>query len=480
MIDITRKQVRIIRSTMRQVLGLTTARRAPVVTFQAGNDALLIRAMQDNIAVEFRVPGSYQTACFAIPFEALVACEGTKEDAVRIAQAGDLVNLSWLDANIPQSAQFATAEPISMPELPGHLAPVDRSFLQAMADACGTTDDNSTRYALNCVRLRGSDGQIAATDGQQALIQSGYQFPWTEEVLVPGSGAFATKAIRDSSTVSIGRSPEWVSIRADAWTMMFKLEKDLRFPAIESQIPDVNAATTTMVLAEEDADFLVQAANRLPGSEEANAPVTLDLNGAVVVRAKASDQQAPTDLVLSNSQRRGEELKVGSNRSFVRRAISLGFREIHFRGVDEPAFCRAGNRSYIWALLGKDTVLMPDANAMRIESVRQRAPGPVGTQKPASPTLPNSSRSTVATKNRISVMESPSDRNVIPSGVNPRTDSRTLTNLIDEAEALRTPLRAVLTQVNALVTGLKRQRQQSKLMRSALQSLRAVQAIKVD
>ena len=60
---------------------------------------------------------------------------------------------------------------------------------------------------------------------------------------------------------------------------------------------------------------------------------------------------------------------------------------------------------------------------------------------------------------------------------NVRNEASTTTNLIDEAEALRVTLRDALSKTTALVIGLKRQRQQSKLMRSALQSLRAVQAI---
>jgi hypothetical protein len=69
------------------------------------------------------------------------------------------------------------------------------------------------------------------------------------------------------------------------------------------------------------------------------------------------------------------------------------------------------------------------------------------------------------------------DRTASSPAENPRTDSRTMTSLIDDAEALRTSLRDALSKTNALVVGLKRQWQQSKLMRSTLQSLRALQSI---
>ena len=476
MIELSRKQIQSVRSTLRQAVGRTSSRRTPFVTFQTTPDAFTIRAANENVAIECRVPGNYKPACFAIPIEAIAACEGRQYDIVRFEQTADLITLRWFDANIPQSAQFATSEPISMPELPATFAAIGRQFVYAMADACDTTESDSTRYALNCVRLRGSDGQIAATDGQQALIQSGFQFPWTDEVLVPASAVFGAKSIRESRDVTIGRSTNWMFVRAGEWTIALKIEKDRRFPAIDAQVPDIGAAATTMVLAEDDADFLVRAANRLPGSEDANAPVTLDLNGAVVVRAKSAEQQSPTDLVLRNSRRRGEELKVSSNRDFLKRAIRLGFREIYFRDVDAPAFCRTDRRAYVWALLGKDAVLKPDATAIRIESpTLGRTTRQARSQAFPPQTVP--ATSIPPTRNRISMTTSQFERTSSTPTESGRTDTKTLTALIEDGESLRVTLRDVLAKTNALVVGLKRQRQQSNLMRAALKSLRAVQAI---
>lgn len=476
MIELSRKQVHIVRSTLRHALGRTSTRRTHVVTFQAGPEALLIRAANDNLAIELRIPGSYPASCWAIPVEALAACEGRQQDVVQFKQTEDQVTVEWIDSNVPQSAQHRVSESIAMPDTPCDLAPVEREFLDAMADAAATTDNTSTRYALNCVRLRGADGQIAATDGQQALIQTGYQFPWTEEVLVPASGIFAAKSIREMQNVSIGRSAEWMVVRAGNWTIAFKLEKDRRFPALDSQVPNGSAAATTMVLAEDDAEFLARATSRMPGADEANGPVTLDLNGAVVVRSKSAEQQVPTDLMLRNSQRRGAELKVCSNRDFIKRAIRLGFREIHFRDDEAPAFCRDARRVYVWALLGKNNVLRPDTSATRIESpvvskTSNRTPSKL------QPILTASSNTGHLARNRISPSQfKQTHGSTTETG---RTDANTMTALIEDGQALRVALRDVLTKTNRLVAGLKRQRQQSKAMRTALKSLRAVQSIEV-
>ena len=390
MIELSRQQIHRIRSTFRQTVGRSSSRRTTPITFEGTPQELRIRAVSDRVAIEHRVPGRFPTVAFAVSFEALAACEGRREDPVRFELADGQVALHWTDANIPQTVRFPTVEPIALPEPPSEFAPIERTFLAAMADACATTDAESQRYALSCVRLRGADGQIAATD----------------------------------------------------------------------------------------AAFLDQAAQRLPGAGEMNSPVTLDLNGAVVIRAKSGEQSSVTDLVLRNSRRQGDELKVSSNREYVRRAIQLGFRELHFRDAEAPAFCRDDNRTYFWAVLGKEAVLKPDASATRIESPSVGRSARVGPTKPAtSPSQqsplpdPIRNRITMPTPTTNRIQQSTTDA----AGAN----GKSLSALIDEGEQLRATLREVLSRTNALVVGLKRQRQQSNAMRTALKSLRAMQAIEV-
>ncbi len=478
MIELSRQQIHRIRSTFRQALGRSSSRRTIPITFEGTPQELRIRAMSDRVAIEHRVPGTFPTVAFAVPFEALAACEGRREDPVRFELADGQVALHWTDANIPQAVRIPAVEPVTLPEPPRELATIEGKFLAAMADACATTDAESQRYALSCVRLRGADGQIAATDSQQALVQTGFTFAWKDDVLVPATGAFMAKAIRAAVDVSLGRSTDWLFLRADEWTVALQIEKDRRFPAIEAHIPEISSASTTMVLAETDAEFLDQAAQRLPGASEMNSPVTLDLNGAVVIRAKSGEQSSVTDLVLRNSRRQGEELKVSSNRGYIRRAIQLGFRELHFRDAEAPAFCRDDHRTYFWAVLGKEAVLKPDASATRIESPSVGRTAHVATTKPVS-SPSHQSPLPDPIRNRLNRPTPTTNRLQHPTTDAAGANGKTLAALIEEGEQLRATLREVLSRTNALVVGLKRQRQQSNAMRTALKSLRAMQAIEV-
>ena len=452
MIELTRKQIHFIRSTIRQGLGITSAKKAPSVTLRASPGGLLIQSTSDKIAIEYRVEGDFRPDVITLPYEALQACEGKQNDRVGIQQDGDTITVQWLDGRIPQSARYSHVEPVEVPAPPSELTVLDRAFIPAMAEAVDTTDSESTRHALGCIRLRGSDGQIAATDRYQILTQSGFPFPWDDDVLVPATKAFGTKAFRDAANVSIGRSDDWVSIQAGDWTLHLKIEKDARFPNVDEHVVAIDSATTTMNLADSDAEFLTQATRKLPAAAEFNAPVTVDLNGSVAIRARSADQELGTELILSNSQRSGKELRFNTNRDYLRRAAALGFRQIHLQSADAPAFCRDDRRAYIWALLGSEGAITPDAKLTRIKSP-SNSPKPAPPNRTTTP-MPNSKRST-----------------------SPRPKVDKPVSVLAKAEALRDSLSLALADTRDLISAIKARRKQNRLVETTLRSLKQLENI---
>ena len=464
MIQLTRKHIRAIRTTIRQSLGITNARRAPTITLRAQTNELLIQAATDKVAVECRLPGSYQPECFAIPYEALGAIEGKQDDLVSLTKRDDIVMLQWADAGIPQSLQFPASDAMEMPPIPDNLSTIDPQFLSAMAEAVATTDQESTRYALNCIRLRGRDGQIAATDSAQALIQTGFSFPWDDEILVTGSGAFASNDFAEADELRIGRSTDWVTLQANSRTLHLRIEKERRFPDIDLQIPANGSAATTLSLSEDDIEFLLMSAKRLPGASEHNAPVTVDLNGVVAIRAVAEDQSNPTELVLSNSRRVGDELQFNTDRKFLTRAAKLGFRDICLRSDKAPAYCQDDRRTYIWALLGEEGAITSSAQTTRISSpltsisktTQTRTKTPMTTAQPV--TTRTATRPAAATATAA-------------------TDPEPTPGLLAQAETLRDSLSRALSDTRDLITSIKRNQKQNRLVETTLRSLKQLEHI---
>ncbi|NLY00316.1 MAG: hypothetical protein GXY83_29820 [Rhodopirellula sp.] len=106
---------------------------------------------------------------------------------------------------------------------------------------------------------------------------------------------------------------------------------------------------------------------------EYNYPVTLDLNGSVAIRARAEGQTAPTELILSNSLRTGEPIRLNTNRRYLHRAATLGFQRLYLFGPNAPILCQDDHRQYVWMPLDPGVAIKPAENATRIESPVEQA-----------------------------------------------------------------------------------------------------------
>ena len=157
-------------------------------------------------------------------------------------------------------------------------------------------------------------------------------------------------------------------LRIGPWTIWNEIQKDARFPEVEEAIPGTAAVLTRLQVDPEDARFLQDALDRLPGNEELNSPATLDMNGKVAIRAKGAEQPQVTELALSRSCYSGPPIRINTNRNFLKRAIQLGFSEIGFSDVEAPVVCREQNRIYAWQPLSGDAAIEPAVDVVRIES----------------------------------------------------------------------------------------------------------------
>ncbi len=301
MITLSRRQVRRLRAVFRRhALGYRHKGPVPPLVFVPDPDVgLRVRHHQPHLAVETvlrSVPGFPEPLC--IPLDALADLEGSEDSPIVLeASSPTQTRARWEDRGIPQVKEYTVPEPASLPpfpEPPATFSSGPAPSLQDLAEAAATTDDDSTRYALGCLQFRGSSGEIIATDGRQILLQSGFRFPWEENLLVHRSALFSCRGLPRDLPVSLGKTDTHVALRVGDWTIWLGIRADARYPRIADVIPDERVPTIKLQLAAEDATFLDQALERLPGGEALYAPVTLDLNGQVSVRAQA-DRSSPVD-----------------------------------------------------------------------------------------------------------------------------------------------------------------------------------------
>lgn len=472
MITITRALARQLRAVFRRAgIGKVHGGYGQRALFLANGDALRVRGLSHNAAVEYQAAHQGGAVQALVPLDLLAACEGSRPDPVQLDfGTADKVTASWTDKRVPVVRDFATSTLddtlLPFPAQPETLATNGPELWTALREAATTTDQQPHRYALSCVQLCGTSGKIVATDGQQALVQSGFVFPWSDDLLVPASGVFGCRELPSDQPFQVGKTEDWATFRTGPWTISLKLEKDARFPDVTRHLADPRSATSRLCLDASDGDFLVEALPRLPCEDETNCPITLDLNGQVLIRGKGAEQSRATELALSNSRLDGEAITLNSNREYLLHALRLGFRDVHLFGNDQPALCDDGRRQFLWAILAPGAEIPSGPNPIRIASIQHQPDGAGGNHEPRRRKTPVSA----------SIPQSPpiGDKTATKAK---RSSASKKPSPIEQAIAFRDALRTAVVQANELTRSLKQQKREARLVQSTLASLRQLQKV---
>lgn len=469
MIELPRYLARNFRAVLRKSVLLHAPRTTITdITLQTGADGFTIRARNADIAVEHRINGNFAPDQLVVPSNAFVDFEGTDALPVCLERSPKGVTARWSERGVPRCQEYewtAKDKPSEWPLAPQQLAMLPPEFLHALEDAMHTASRESFRYATHRVQVRGSTGQLIATDGKQLLIQSQLKFPFKEDLVVPQIMAFGSNVLPPDKPVQIGRTGKFLTVQVGAWSFHLAIDAQARFPRTEEVIPKAKPVTVFQV-APNEREFLLQALPKLPSEKDENAPVTLALNGHAVVRARADNQSRVTELVLEKSQVSGKAVRFATCRTYLIRALQLGFGEIAVVSPDTPILCRDQSRLYLWMPLGEKAALKPAVNALHITP-------PTNGQHP----------SAVPTSRRIPAMSTnaPNHHPGRPAPpAPPATNGTPPPSQVEEAEALQGLLREALTRTTRLLAGLKQQRKQQRLVSSTLASLRQLQQVQAQ
>jgi hypothetical protein len=332
-------------------------------------------------------------------------------------------------------------------------------LLDALAEAVRVTSIDNTRYDLRNLQLRAGSTEIAATDGRQLLLRRTERPVWDHDVLIRRSALFAGKALPRDQPLRIGKTDSHVVLRLDAVTIWLTIQSGARFPRLDGVLPADPEPVSCLQLDPEDAAFLAQALDRLPGGDAVNAPVTVDLNGRAAVRARGEEEQ-PTELILARSGYTGAPVRLSTNREYLGRALALGLGAIRIAGADQPLVARDGRRTFAWQPLNRESAIEPTEDAVLIESGRP----------PTSRTDPMTPRT--AMPDRVHRNGHPIENPSPSDGTSSPGTSPGLVDLIREVEALHATLAQARSQAAKLIAGLRSQRKRNRQLNETIRSLR--------
>lgn len=480
MIQLTRLLCRQLRIVIKKALG----RHKPDVRLIAGPDGLRVQAKGYQHAVEFHDPQPREACELLVPYAVLEDVQGNKAEAVRLyCPKKKVLAATWEERGVERTMQY------TLPKDDGtafHVAPEvftenPPTVLATLHYASQTTDPTSSRYALGCIQLRGKQGTVAATDGRQLFLQRGIHFGFEDEVLMRGADVFDCAELPQDQPTEIGRTETHVVVRVGPWSLFCEVQKEGRFPQVEHVVPSYTSAKTNLDLHPADAQFFTENVTRLPGNVGEQG-VTLELNGAVSVRAKTDDSQ-PAEIVLRNSTKSGEDVTVCLNRLNLVRAAKMGFENIHVFGNAAALLARDEMRSYVFMPLESQQAIKPSNACLRIES-------PWAT--PASRFRSSFTQNHMSTR-RTTPTPAPASTQVAPpsapapvqattpgGAVEPvrrrRRTCKSGGNILNQAIATREQLRTTLSGVKDLIRTLKAERRNQKSLKLALDSLKQLQS----
>lgn len=468
MIEITRSLAKQFRNVVRRsILAIDKHATNPILTIRGDRTGLRLQAQTASGAVEYCRPGNQPNEFFHLPLSALEDFEGKKETTIQFTKQGAQITANWLEGVVPHERHYDEPENKDSPlATPKEMMNQPQTLVAALQDACESAAKASDgRYGLGCVQFRGSFGDLIGTDGSQLLRQGGFTFPWKDDVLIPAMPVFGCKELTDAE-VAIGKTGNHVYLRVGPWKLHIAIDKVNRFPRAENILPSTQSATRVQ-FDEQDAKFLTENLSSLPGAEEGCTAVTIDANGQVLVRGRASGQ-APTEFALVRSATVGKNAAFAVNRDLLNRALRLGFRSLHVHATDRPVLFHDGNRDFVTMPLGQQAVVGFDKRATRLLSTDQTSQPPVVSQ----PAAPGPTTGKPEGQTRAVNQGEASETNG-----SARQEINGIAALIDEAEALKDLLRDGYSRVHNLIAAAKRYRKQARVVTSTLASLRDLQKV---
>jgi hypothetical protein len=340
---------------------------AASVQILGGRDGIRLRLLLPNIAVEYHHATVSGPFSFAIAWKEFAEWAGRGNGAVEFdLQKKD--NVLIHAAGIPHGREVPLRTSTApFPTWPNRDVANNPSLLEALANAMEIPTGGARRLSLAHIQMRGKQGDLVATDGQQLLVQGGFQFPWKDSLTLPRASVFAARELPKGQIVRVAQSLSHVHFRTGGWTIALPIETCGRFPKIDGVIPKTDHATTTLHLAETEALPLAAVLGKLPAANDDMSPITVDFCKPPAIRARAEGEERCAEVGLPRSRVEGKTARIVMNRQFLKRALEMGFRSFRITAPDKPILCENGASVYVCVALDpQSAALPPQRNTVRV------------------------------------------------------------------------------------------------------------------
>jgi len=265
-----------------------------------------------------------------LPGSVLSEVEGSTTEGVTLERQSKFrAVVRWHGGSKPRTLPIELILPGKQHGIPAppELSPVSDTILAALQECGRTAARENGRFALSKVQVQGRAGRVTGTDGKVALLGAGFEFPFTDDVLVPALPVFNSKPLTRQKRVLLGRTSTQLVIAAGPWAIWLPIESKARYPDVAALIPQRPASTAH--IDDTDAIELLKVLSGLPGHDEVDSPITIDFDSTVTIRGRDEKASETREVTLRRSRVQGAVQRVAFNRRILARGLSLGCRTLN-------------------------------------------------------------------------------------------------------------------------------------------------------
>lgn len=360
MIVIPRRLARGFRAVARRCVSGRPRGPAPPVALDVRAGVLTVCTTTGDTALVYGTPAAGADETAVVPMAVLDAVAGVGDDAAELTVGPDLRGVArWADRGGPRTHRFDAIRPGDRhrpPDPPAAWHPAPADFPAAL-HACGrAAAADAARFALHRVQVQGAAGRVVGTDGATALLWGGFDLPFAADLLVPAVPAFGTPELAGEPGVRVGRTATHLAVEAGPWRVFLPVDPAGKYPDVAGVVP--KTAPTAAGLDGRDAADLLAALPGLPGADAACRPVTLALDGRVVVRARDGATGDVREVRLGRSPSSGPAAAVAVDRRVLARALALGCVTLRL-APGRPVVFAGGDKTLVVAPLDPALVVRP-------------------------------------------------------------------------------------------------------------------------
>lgn len=405
----------------------------------------------------------------------LLAQVGPNRVALKFPVAGQIIEHGC------ESLPVEGFPPIS--EIRGEPVVLDETLRRSIHEALQCASTDTTRLILNGAYLDVSKPKahyVVGTDGRHLFSSNSFALSLKDSLVIPshrfleskefhGDGEWTLRVIKpekDAAPHFEIVSPHWRFIARSV---------EGNYPNWRQVVPDGSGTQTTVEIAPEDVDVIIQSIARLPNHDAINQTIGVEIRDRRVhLLSKSSHDDQWNRLELDGVRAIGANVTVRLNRLLMTKALRFCLTKVEIIDCLSPVRFSAEGRQMIVM------PLRPESSPTKPTTPPEPPPTATHQEPPAS----NSPHQAEQPKGEP--MPDPNARNGAPrsaSNTNATTEKTALEIALAQIEVVRGDFRNAIAGLNKLADALKHaQREQKageKEVQSVRQTLRSLQSVRI-